>query len=85
MERKILLIDKDEFYINFVQERLQKERFEVEVAKTPSEAYEKIYGSVPDLIISARDSSSSSSTSSIIIPTSILSAIDLAPLNKFWS
>ena len=29
MERKILLIDKDEFYINFVQERLQKEQYKI--------------------------------------------------------
>jgi len=55
MERKILLIDKDEIFINFVQDRLKLEHFIVEVAKNTSEAYLKIFEFLPDLIISAYD------------------------------
>ncbi|MBR1908593.1 GGDEF domain-containing response regulator [bacterium] len=55
MERKILLIDKDEFFINFMQDRLQVEKFVVDVAKNTSEAYSKILSFLPDLIISAYD------------------------------
>ncbi len=95
MERKILLIDKDEFYINFVQERLKKERFEVEVAKTPSEAYEKIYGSVPDLIISAYDTEEVNAFEfcRVIkkqkpfrkIPFLVLSSNEVKDLDRYWA
>jgi len=38
MERKILLIDKDEIFINFLKERLLSEKFEIDVAKNTTEA-----------------------------------------------
>jgi len=55
MERKILLIDKDEFFIDFMQERLQAEKFVVQSVKNTTEAYLKIFEYVPDLVISAYD------------------------------
>lgn len=53
MESKILLIDNDKSYVDFFQERLRTERFEVEIAVNATAAYEKIFTFVPDLIISS--------------------------------
>ena len=95
MERKILLIEKDENYINFIKERLQMERFEVEVAKNTTEAYDKIFEFVPDLILSAYDIEDINGfqfckvlkNEKIFrkIPFLVLSENQVKPLSKYWA
>lgn len=95
MERKILLIDNDEFYINFVKERLQLQRFQVEVANNTDEAYNKIFDFVPDLVMSAYDIKSINAFQfcKMIkferlfrkIPFLVLLGKEVKPIDRYWA
>ncbi len=94
MERKILLIDKDENFIKFIQERLQLQNFVVEIAKNTTEAYFKIFEFVPNIIVAAYDIEDISAlqfcktlkSHKILrrIPFLVLSE-NVKPVDKYWA
>lgn len=50
-DKKILLIDDDEFLLDIYQHKLTKEGFEVSIAKDAEEGFEIMKKTKPDLII----------------------------------
>lgn len=52
MSIKILLVEDSETQLKFLQDKLKEHGFEVEIASNGSEAYKKVYTTVPDIVVS---------------------------------
>ena len=52
MSIKILLVEDSETQLNFLQDKLKEHGFDVEIASNGSEAYKKVYTTVPDIVVS---------------------------------
>ena len=52
MSIKVLLVEDSETQLNFLQDKLKEHGFDVEIALNGSEAYKKVYTTVPDIVVS---------------------------------